>query len=105
MNKLRFIPAWTVVAPVAAWLILAAGLMGVGRVPPLLLTAGLIGSVLAAVHHAEVVAHRVGEPFGTLLLALAVTVIEVAYFLAICQTSKSSNLFTDAIKLVLGIVC
>jgi len=78
MNKLRFIPAWTVVAPVAAWLILSASLMGVGRVPPLLLTAGLIGSVLAAVHHAEVVAHRVGEPFGTLLLALAVTVIEVA---------------------------
>jgi Ca2+:H+ antiporter len=37
--------------------------------------AGLIACVLAAVHHAEVVAHRVGEPFGTLLLALAVTVI------------------------------
>jgi Ca2+:H+ antiporter len=39
---------------------------------------GLVGAVLAAVHHAEVVAHRVGEPFGTLVLALAVTVIEVA---------------------------
>ena len=38
----------------------------------------LIGAVLAAVHHAEVVAHRVGEPFGSLLLAVAVTVIEVA---------------------------
>src|SRR4051812_35206346 len=35
-------------------------------------------AVIAAVHHAEVVAHRVGEPFGTLILALAVTVIEVA---------------------------
>ena len=38
----------------------------------------LAGSVLAAVHHAEVVAHRVGEPFGSLVLAVAVTVIEVA---------------------------
>ncbi|MFT3917592.1 MAG: hypothetical protein QM704_26950 [Anaeromyxobacteraceae bacterium] len=38
----------------------------------------LVAAVLAAVHHAEVVAHRVGEPFGTLVLALAVTVIEVA---------------------------
>lgn len=38
----------------------------------------LVGAVLAAVHHAEVVAHRVGEPFGTLVLALAITVIEVA---------------------------
>ena len=34
--------------------------------------------MLAAVHHAEVVAHRVGEPFGSLVLAVAVTVIEVA---------------------------
>ncbi len=38
----------------------------------------LVGAVLAAVHHAEVVAHRVGEPFGSLVLAVAVTVIEVA---------------------------
>ena len=38
----------------------------------------LVGAVLAAVHHAEVVAHRVGEPFGSLILAVAVTVIEVA---------------------------
>ncbi|MGG5260610.1 calcium:proton antiporter [Phycicoccus avicenniae] len=35
-------------------------------------------AVLAAVHHAEVVAHRVGEPFGSLVLAVAVTVIEVS---------------------------
>lgn len=40
--------------------------------------AALIGAVIAAVHHAEVVAHRVGEPFGTLVLAVAITVIEVA---------------------------
>src|ERR687890_911379 len=48
--------------------------------PPLvvvLLALFLAGSVLAAVHHAEVVAHRVGEPFGSLVLAVAVTVIEV----------------------------
>ena len=38
----------------------------------------LAGAVLAAVHHAEVVAHRVGEPFGSLVLAVAVTIIEVA---------------------------
>ena len=38
----------------------------------------LAGAVLSAVHHAEVVAHRVGEPFGSLVLAVAVTVIEVA---------------------------
>ena len=42
-----------------------------------LLAAVLIATVLAAVHHAELVAHRVGEPFGTFLLAIAVTIIEL----------------------------
>ena len=49
----------------------------------MLVAAGLIGGVLAAVHHAEVVAHRVGEPFGTLVLAVAVTVIEVALIVSL----------------------
>lgn len=43
----------------------------------------LIGSVLSAVHHAEVVAHKVGEPFGTIILALAITVIEVALIVSL----------------------
>lgn len=43
-----------------------------------LLAVGLIASVICAVHHAEVIAHKVGEPFGTLVLALSVTIIEVA---------------------------
>ena len=47
------------------------------------LAAGMLGCVLAAVHHAEVIAHRVGEPYGTLLLAVAVTVIEVALIVSL----------------------
>lgn len=69
--------------PLIALAVLAAGLAGASG--PLLLTAAgaaLIGAVMAAVHHAEVVAHRMGEPFGTLVLALAVTVIEVALILS-----------------------
>ena len=83
MKRTGFLPPWTLAAPVAGWLILAGTLLGAGRWYPLLLAAGLIGSVLAAVHHAEVVAHRVGEPFGTLILALAVTVIEVALIVSL----------------------
>jgi Ca2+:H+ antiporter len=49
----------------------------------------LIGAVLAAVHHAEVVAHRVGEPFGSLVLAAAVTVIEVALIVELMASSGS----------------
>ena len=43
----------------------------------------LVAAVLSAVHHAEVVAHRVGEPFGSLVLAVAVTVIEVALIVSL----------------------
>lgn len=46
----------------------------------------LVANVLTSVHHAEVVAHRVGEPFGTLVLALSVTVIEAALILSIMIT-------------------
>ena len=75
------IASWPIVAPLAAWLLYAAaaadaaGMHGALRY---LLAAALVASALAAVHHAEVVAHRIGEPFGTLLLAIAVTVIEAS---------------------------
>jgi Ca2+:H+ antiporter len=49
----------------------------IGTVLALVVAVVLVGAVLAAVHHAEVVAHKVGEPFGSLILAVAVTVIEV----------------------------
>jgi Ca2+:H+ antiporter len=77
------IPSWTWLTPLVSWGLLAASLAV--RDPLLAVTqsAGLIGCVLAAVHHAEVVAHRMGEPFGTLLLALAVTVIEVALIVSL----------------------
>ncbi len=48
-----------------------------GPVLAVVIAAALGATVLAAVHHAEVVAHRVGEPYGSLLLAIAVTVIDV----------------------------
>lgn len=48
-----------------------------------LLIGGLISAVLVAVHHAEVVAHKVGEPYGTLVLAIAVTTIEVALIVSL----------------------
>ncbi|MBR0679999.1 ionic transporter y4hA [Roseomonas eburnea] len=77
------IPLHTILLPVigvAAWL--AIGKAGLGPVA-LLLAVVLLGSVLAAVHHAEVVALRVGEPFGTLVLAVAVTVIEAGLIISL----------------------
>jgi Ca2+:H+ antiporter len=73
------LPLWSWLLPVVAVVLLAAGLLvPVGTVLSFLCAAALIGAVIAAVHHAEVVAHRLGEPFGTLVLTASITIIEVA---------------------------
>ena len=60
---------WTWLVPVLAFtLLLVALAVGVGTLLAVLYSAALVGAVLVAVHHAEVVAHRVGEPLGTLVL-------------------------------------
>jgi Ca2+:H+ antiporter len=63
--------------------------------------------VVAAVYHAEVVAHRVGEPLGTLTLAVAVTVIEVALIVAIMLAARGepSALAADTVYSVVLITC
>ena len=66
----------------------------------------LFGTVFAAVHHAEVIAHRIGEPFGTLLLTLSVTVIEVALIASIMLGEKEvPTLARDTVFAVIMIVC
>lgn len=71
-------PAWSLAIPVAACAVLVAvWTQALGWVLLPVVAASLVAAVLVGVHHAEVVAHRVGEPFGTLILALAVTVIEL----------------------------
>jgi Ca2+:H+ antiporter len=66
----------------------------------------LFGTVFAAVHHAEVIAERVGEPYGTLLLTLAVTIIEVALITTIMIGDKPApELARDTVFAVVMIVC
>src|ERR1700688_1520242 len=66
----------------------------------------LFGTVFAAVHHAEVIAERIGEPYGTLLLTLAVTVIEVALIATIMLGDKPvPTLARDTVFAVVMIVC
>ena len=75
---------WPVFVPLGAASLLATTLlMPLSTVLAVLSVLALVASVLAAVHHAEVVAHRVGEPFGTLVLALAITAIEVALIISL----------------------
>ena len=82
----RALQQWTSVAPVAAGLLLLAS-HGTA-IPIWLLAVALIGAVLAAVHHAELIAHRVGEPFGTFLLAVSVTVIELGLIVTVMAAAS-----------------
>ncbi|NUS02521.1 MAG: ionic transporter y4hA [Nonomuraea sp.] len=99
---------WTSAVPVLAIVLLA---FTWGRDLPAavvaVVTLVLAGAVLAAVHHAEVVAHRVGEPFGSLVLAVAVTIIEVALIVTLMADGggKSSTLARDTVFAAVMITC
>jgi Ca2+:H+ antiporter len=101
-------PSWTTYVPVLALAVLA-GLWGPGAdgLLALLGAAVLAAAVVAAVHHAEVVAHRVGEPFGSLALAVSVTVIEVGLIVALMvgSGSETSTLARDTVFAAFMITC
>ena len=91
---------WAIGAPLS-WVGLAASALA------------LTAAVLASVHHAEVIAHRVGEPYGTLVLALAVTIIEVALIVSImwadgadsAAPNPTATLPRDTIYAAIMIIC
>jgi Ca2+:H+ antiporter len=102
-------PSWTAAVPLLALVLL--GLTWGGKPPAGVLVVDgvfLAGSVLAAVHHAEVVAHRVGEPFGSLVLAVAVTVIEVALIVTLMVSGdggQAPTLARDTVFAAVMITC
>jgi Ca2+:H+ antiporter len=104
----RFFYRWTIWAPIAAWVVLGAS--HVLPPHPALLTLAILAlgaSVFAGVHHAEVVAHRVGEPFGTLVLAIAVTIIEVSLIVSVMlgPGGGTPGLARDTVFAAVMIVC
>ena len=99
---------WTWLVPVAAWAALITITMtGWGGVFLAVVAVFLAGAVFAAVHHAEVIAHRIGEPYGTLVLAVAVTVIEVALIVSIMLSvgDAKAALARDTVFAAIMIVC
>ena len=99
------LPLWTIIVP---FLALGIDLTMHGKPGYLASSAtvvGLIAAVLVAVHHAEVVAARVGEPFGAILLALAVTVIELGLIISIMLGDHSEpTLMRDTIHATVVLV-
>jgi Ca2+:H+ antiporter len=99
---------WSTIAPIlAAALLVAAALLPASLVLSIFAGLALIGAVLAAVHHAEVVAHKVGEPLGTLVLALAVTIIEASLILSMMLAGGTDKavLARDTVYAAVMIIC
>jgi len=104
----RRLLTWTTLAPPLALVVLAlAWGRKPGTVVAVLLAVFLGAAVLAAVHHAEVVAHRVGEPYGSLVLAVAVTVIEVALIVTLVAAGgpETATLARDTVFAAVMITC
>ncbi|MEJ8629069.1 hypothetical protein P0F65_02785 [Sphingomonas sp. I4] len=99
-------PWWTVVFPALGLIAIAVSLYKMGTAGVIVAAVILIGCVLSAVHQAEVVAHRVGEPFGTLVLAVAVTVIEVSLIvsLMLSDAGDASSLARDTVFAAIMII-
>ncbi|WP_169949656.1 calcium:proton antiporter [Microbispora sp. H11081] len=105
----RLAASWTTVIPLLSVTVLALA-WGRTAIPPVVVVVAaffLAASVLAAVHHAEVIAHRVGEPFGSLVLAVAVTVIEVALIISLTVSGgrAASSLARDTVFAAVMITC
>ncbi len=101
-------PWWGWAWPGVAWAVLAISYFAGGHgLVSIAAGLALIAAVFAAVYHAEVVAHRVGEPYGTIVLAIAVTVIEVALIVSMMMGKgvQAASLPRDTVFAAVMIVC
>lgn len=101
-------PLWASLTPITAAVLLIAAIALPGSlVIALACVAALLAAVIAAVHHAEVIAHRLGEPFGALVLAVSITTIEVALIVTMMLGAGSGNaaLARDTIFAAIMIIC
>lgn len=74
---------WTIIIPVLSWILFFSGLIEGSSIFQIAASILLILSVMSAVHHSEIIAEKVGEPFGTIILAVSITVIEVSIIISL----------------------
>jgi Ca2+:H+ antiporter len=107
-GRLPKVLSWTVIVPVLA-IVLLAFTWGhkISALLEVVVALALAGAVLAAVNHAEIVAHRVGEPFGSLVLAIAVTIIEVGLIVTLMVSGGpgTASLARDTVFAAVMITC
>ncbi|HRN47656.1 MAG TPA: ionic transporter y4hA [Niabella sp.] len=86
VNYIRKFYEWTTSIPILAFLLYFSGYLDDNFFFQVFAGILLIFCVLSAVHHSEIVAHRVGEPYGTIILAVSITIIEVAIIVSLMIT-------------------
>jgi Ca2+:H+ antiporter len=82
-KNMRLFLQWTIIIPTLSWILFFSGIINNGEIFQILASIMLILSVMSAVHHSEIIAHRVGEPYGTIILAISITVIEVSIIISL----------------------
>ncbi|RNI28701.1 calcium:proton antiporter [Rufibacter latericius] len=87
---MRRLLQWTIIIPVLAWVLFFTGLVYDSSFFQIVASVLLILSVMSAVHHSEVIAERVGEPFGTIILAISITVIEVSIVVSLMMSEGAA---------------
>jgi Ca2+:H+ antiporter len=102
---------WAYIAPVFSGVIYLAVPIGANIFLTLVAITALIAGVLSAVHHAEVVAQKVGEPYGTIILAVAVTLLEASIIVSLmlnvgpgAETYARDTLFAAVMLILNGIL-
>lgn len=98
-EKMKKYLQWTIIIPALAWVLFFSGLIYDSSLFQIIASVLLILSVMSAVHHSEIIAERVGEPFGTIILAISITVIEVSIIvsLMITEGAEAASLARDTV--------
>ncbi|NDK55557.1 calcium:proton antiporter [Pontibacter fetidus] len=90
---------WTVIIPILAWVLYFSGLIYDSSIFQLIASILLVFSVMSAVHYSEIIAEKVGEPYGTIILAISITVIEVSIIISLMITEgkEAASLARDTV--------
>lgn len=83
---MKILIQWTIIIPILAWILYFSGLDFESTFFQIAASILLIFSIMSAVHHSEIIAERVGEPYGTIILAISITVIEVSIIVSLMIT-------------------
>lgn len=109
--KLKALLHWTIIFPLLAGLFYLFGFLNNTALSNIIGALLLFVSVLAAVHHAEVIAHKVGEPYGTIILAICITILEVGLIISFMlsgsegsQTYARDTVFAAVMLILNGIL-